>query len=79
MWFIKKSKVPSRECLLPSIRPSCPSATSLANIVLLCTWTRCPCSTTGMEKTQTREGRVLDMANQKEDGLVPFGHFETLK
>ena len=32
-----------------------------------------------MEKTQTREGKVLDMANKKEDGLVPFGHFEILK
>lgn len=36
-----------------------------------CCWTRSPCSTTGMEKIQTREGKVLDMANQKEDGLGP--------
>ncbi|KAH0944092.1 hypothetical protein HID58_003729 [Brassica napus] len=57
---------------MPSfIHPSCPSATSLTNIVLLCTRTRCPYSSaTGMQKIQTREGKVLDMANQKEGGLV---------
>lgn len=41
-----------------------------------CCWTRYPCSTTRMEKIQTREGQVLDMANQKEVGLGPCGHFE---
>lgn len=29
-----------------------------------------------MQKIQIREGKVLDMANQKEDGLGPFGHLE---
>jgi hypothetical protein len=39
---------------------------------------RCPCSSTRMEEIQTREGKVLDMANQKEDDLGLFSILQIL-
>lgn len=38
-------------------------------VFLACGRTHCYCSSTRMEKIQTREGKVLDMANQQEGGL----------